>query len=497
MDEVVSTKLALEARIYFKKKSDEDRYFIEINGVFYHCTQSTASLCDGIPPDEVKEYSEVHQFTYETEKGSAVDAAELHKLAEQQIESLHLRHAKSDNDPNVETQGLASGSSFVKKKSQESTQPQIHALLSVHQEGINKSLKSIHFRLDADKHQLINNKNHKVVFDAEGSTRSDLFSDLDDAALPEYLAQMQIAVVKTLQVLYRESGKVYPKGVTDLFLIQEGITEAEKQKVAENITPRYKEILTAALLASEFDDIRHLITVEQKPIADKKQNAERAEHVDKSVDQNAVQALFCLDFDKTISGGHTHNQMLGQFDWVDFSAASTEDPYLKCWDENRQDCEDFIKAMPPTADAAKWKNVFETLVADGHACTIVSFNAFGKRLIPFYLKEVIGLSDDFIQNHVKIVSYLPSKEEQGDKSKHIAQAKQELKLEGLSDDRVVLIDDSYENIHAATTKGHKTVHVKKNDASHIEAILKLSKEMKSIANKREVSAGNPTMGPSR
>ncbi len=502
--EELETALKLETRIYFKKKFDSERYFIEHSNVFYSCTQTTVSPCDGIPLDEVPQYTEENLFHFNAIPGEAIDPVKLHAAAEQVIRQLKLRPAtEPENDSKAKTRGAGAGTTFEESKCS-TAESVVYKLLKAHEDDINKNLKDTRFKLDGDKRHLINDLGHKVVFYEDGRTESDLFADLDDANLPQKLVDDQIAVVKTLQALFRETKGACPKEVTNLFIIKKGLLPAEEKKVSEKITPPFIKMLKESLSTSQFDDIRHLLNVENEPIAskkreaestvktvgsDKKSKTERTTPLEKP-EVKTTKALFCFDFDYTISNKHTHNDMFKQFD-IEMGNE------LKFWGENRKACEDFIRGIAPLGDAAEWKKLFENLVESRNFVAIVSFNVFGKELIPFYLKEVIGLDDDFIRNHIKIVSFLPPLEEQNSKSKHIDQAKQELNLTDLSDDCVVLVDDDEKNIAAAKKAGNKTIHVQRNNAAHINTVLELSKTMKKAENNGEVEEQPKPMGFSR
>ena len=182
-------------------------------------------------------------------------------------------------------------------------------------------------------------------------------------------------------------------------------------------------------------------------------------------------ALFCIDSDGTLIGGHTHNAIL---------EAAGRDPTILTQPEAQWD---IVKNMPPIGkDPQAWRDLFHTVVTDGHKIAMVSFSEFGSTIIPRYLHEIIGLERDFIAKHIAIVSFLP--EDQSNKHPHIAQAKIITETTHLLPHKIVLMDNEHANIRHATLMGHSTILATPN-GEHIAVAQNRSKSIKNLPNAAE------------
>lgn len=242
----------------FRKHDDQKKYVVFVGS-------GHVATCEGVPG--ISDLMECPNLVvYDAVEGSPGKKIQQDAAYEDEVGSkvsfdfLYYR----DQTVKPAATGFSAGSSLLDKRLKKSTQTQIHALLKVHQEDINKSLKGTKFTLDAEKHHLINDKDHKIVFYEDGRTQSDLFTELDDVNLPKKLVEDQIAVVKTLQALFRETNGLYPKEVTNLFIVKKELSESEERKVLETITPSFKKILREELSDAQFDDIRHLLRIENE-----------------------------------------------------------------------------------------------------------------------------------------------------------------------------------------------------------------------------------------
>ncbi|WP_218813891.1 hypothetical protein [Rickettsiella endosymbiont of Dermanyssus gallinae] len=141
--------------------------------------------------------------------------------------------------------------------------------------------------------------------------------------------------------------------------------------------------------------------------------------------------LIAIDFDHTIVNGQTHMKIM----------------LSKETDKDRQ-C-DQIKNFQVIGEQNEWKHIFETLIKEGHAVCIVSFNNYG-HTIPRFLEEKVGLSHEEVEK-IKVVSWLPKHPKTANKNQHLRQAKKIMNFHG-KNSQVILIDDSKNNLEVARKK---------------------------------------------
>ena len=157
-------------------------------------------------------------------------------------------------------------------------------------------------------------------------------------------------------------------------------------------------------------------------------------------------ALFILDFDGTIASGNTHNAVA----------------HLTKMD----DMWEVIKEIPPIGSSDIWRDTIRSILVQGHSLAIASFNAYGSTIIPRYLQEIIGLTEQEVQN-IHIESWLPLHPSQANKNEHIAYSIKDMGYTGLPVS-IVLVDDDEKNILAASQKGYKTIQATGNYIEHIQ-----------------------------
>ncbi|HAT9526039.1 TPA: hypothetical protein JBC98_15655 [Legionella pneumophila subsp. pneumophila] len=165
-------------------------------------------------------------------------------------------------------------------------------------------------------------------------------------------------------------------------------------------------------------------------------------------------ALFVLDFDETITSKNTHNAV------SHLANGKIED----IWS--------IIKEIVPRGGTEIWRNTIRSILQQGHSLAIASFNAYGLIVIPMYLREVIGLSEEEV-SLIHIESWLPLNLCTADKSEHIKFAIKEMGYKGATN-TIVLVDDDPKNIIAAKKNGYRTIHA---IGSYIEQIQQLSKRL--------------------
>ena len=165
-------------------------------------------------------------------------------------------------------------------------------------------------------------------------------------------------------------------------------------------------------------------------------------------------ALIVIDFDNTIANGHTFN--------IIHQAISRDNSIVKHPEKQWE----LIKHIPAIIfsdghETITWKELFEQMVQEGHQIGIASFSSYGMNTIAHYLKEVVGLSEEFIKNNIVIKSWLPDKPSESDKNTHIMQVKNECLTKNemlryrLSE--IILVDDSTNNVMAANARGFSVV----------------------------------------
>lgn len=175
-------------------------------------------------------------------------------------------------------------------------------------------------------------------------------------------------------------------------------------------------------------------------------------------------ALFCLDADGTIIDGHTHNIILD---------ASKEDRSIL---KNPEAQWNLVKHLLPIGgNSAAWHTLFHTLAKDGHAIAIVSFSDFGETILPRFLHEIIGLEQDFIHQHICIISFLP--ENQSTKKSHLSLAQEKTRKQHLPPEKIVLCDDRDTLVWDAIRNKYKGVFAT-HDGTHIHVLLEMSKSIK-------------------
>jgi len=175
--------------------------------------------------------------------------------------------------------------------------------------------------------------------------------------------------------------------------------------------------------------------------------------------------LFCIDMDGTIVDGHTHNII---WNAAQRTPAILQDPEAQ-WG--------LVKHLRPIGggDPAAWRKLFHTLIQDGHSIAITSFSSFGKYIIKRYLNEVIGLDEDFIEKHIRVVSSLPK--DQSTKQPHILRAQKKTGRTNLLPEKIILCDDRFELVWDAIHKKYIGIFATK-DGAHIQALLEKSKTLK-------------------
>lgn len=200
-------------------------------------------------------------------------------------------------------------------------------------------------------------------------------------------------------------------------------------------------------------------------------------------------ALFCFDFDETISSKHVHNSIMRAH-----LSRGTDDQQ---WE--------VIKNIKPRGSASEWKALFEKLITDGHQVAILSYSQF-PRIIDRYLKEIIGLEKEIL-DQIFVNSWLPDDQNSG-KNKHIRQAIDYFHRD-TTDKNIVLVEDSIENLKMAKQGLHKdgAILAPKNasdsdpndsklylTAPHIAEVARLSEQLKNeiaVAAKANVASQDP------
>lgn len=209
------------------------------------------------------------------------------------------------------------------------------------------------------------------------------------------------------------------------------------------------------------------------------------------VDMAAIRALFCHDFDGTYVKGNTQRAILKCLGFGHFQSEDllkNLNLIIEAYHEKVEECWDVVKKMTVIGEPGEWKAANEKIAREGHAQTIVSFNIFGEVLFPRFLKEMVGLEEDFIREHMNIISFWPEEGEKADKSEHIDRAKnyakEKLKLTHLPNSLVVLTDDNEKNYRGAWNKGYKAIQAF-NDGRHIPKIKALSESIRTTAVKEK------------
>lgn len=177
-----------------------------------------------------------------------------------------------------------------------------------------------------------------------------------------------------------------------------------------------------------------------------------------------AKALFIFDFDLTISQEHVHNLL----------ASAIASGYINATDKDA--LWNYVKHVKPTGSKERWRNLFKTLLNEGHRVAIASFSGY-KDILIRYLREIIGL-DDVMLNSIFIESWLPDNPNRADKSKHIENVIKHFNFTA-NPEWVVLIDDSKINCYSARTKNYTVIEVKPGDLAgvHIDAAIALSQQL--------------------
>lgn len=266
-----NTPVIRKAKILCAADFSLDSYCVIVDGIYYLLNKNKLEQCEGVALDVFPEKAGFNLILESPE----INLKKLKKFADEILieESQKLNELKhSSGIPKAPTPGLRVGTVPIQPPKEKFEGRTPHQLLEIYEHAVNKNLKDSPYKLDANSHSLVDEKTKfKVEFHADGSTRSDLYSELNDPSLPQNLADIQIAVVKTLQTLFRETNGAYPKEITNFYLIQESLSQEGRQKVAKDISPKFKEILNKELLKPEFNDIRHLITIEGEAVFNKKE----------------------------------------------------------------------------------------------------------------------------------------------------------------------------------------------------------------------------------
>lgn len=157
--------------------------------------------------------------------------------------------------------------------------------------------------------------------------------------------------------------------------------------------------------------------------------------------------IFIIDFDRTIVNGHTHNT-IARF----YKTILGPNPN---WSEAEQQAQwDLVKHIPPIATHnLTWKTLIETILKNGHQVAVASFSSY-PHIIPTYLREVIGLSDDLVKQ-IYVEAWLPDYPATANKNKHIMNVLQHFQFSG-DHKQVILVDDAKTNTDAALA-AHFTV----------------------------------------
>ena len=183
-------------------------------------------------------------------------------------------------------------------------------------------------------------------------------------------------------------------------------------------------------------------------------------------------ALICIDFDETISSGHTHNAIVRAINDA-YAADFAKNPSAnikEIWAKLLADKDihwNTAKGIPCVGKSGTWAAMLQILVNDGHQVAITSFNGF-PHIIPRYLKGVLHLPDELIKK-INIVSFTP--EDQSNKNEHIEQAIKDAKLDGIDKKEVILVDDSERNVLAAKKAGYTGIVAKTKLGDHIPKML--------------------------
>lgn len=185
---------------------------------------------------------------------------------------------------------------------------------------------------------------------------------------------------------------------------------------------------------------------------------------------NDTSAVFLIDFDGTIAIGHTHYSIVQAI-----SNRHIPDKKESHWHYIR----DLVRhhgRHHPTVSAEEWRKVFTTLINDGHKVGIISFSLF-PHMIENYIREVVGLPEELAAK-VYVYAHLPEDPRSANKNHHIQTALKHFNYHSDDMSRVILIDDSFNNIMGAANLGCTTVMVDEKH-SHLEKILSLSAKFKS------------------
>ncbi|MBX3709901.1 MAG: hypothetical protein KIT56_10760 [Gammaproteobacteria bacterium] len=162
-------------------------------------------------------------------------------------------------------------------------------------------------------------------------------------------------------------------------------------------------------------------------------------------------AILIFDFDHTIINGYSYKLIVEK---------KLEEQPNSQWE--------LIQKIPPVGGSAdKWRELFQGIWADGHQIAIASFNPFGDHIIPLYLKNIIGLNDVEISNII-IKSALPANPQEADKNEYISEILTQYQEKGIRvhRSRVILIDDSENNVLAARAQRYSAIHASQ-DGGHL------------------------------
>ena len=466
------------------KNAEAWAYCVELNGHIYALNATrNLELCNGKLPDKAV-LPEEAPLDFHVVPGKLINLAELQRAAENKIAELKQTASQhktktpffSANQSLRIGQGFAAGSDAIHVK--ENAEYRIHILLGIHKDAVNADLRELNYKLDTTDFTLVKNNGHKVIVNADGSTRAELFKDLADKNIVQKLVDDLLAVVIMLQTLHRDTGGMYPTEINDLFIIRQGLSAEQQKTVTEVINPEVKRIVKERLATKAFENIRAMLSYDGEPIVEQKhvekkqeekkhedqqteqqQNPQQDQQQDQQQDLGLNTALFCIDFDNTIASQHTHNII-----------ANAEQEHGRL---SHEDQWQLVKDIPPIGSDQQWQELFKTLYKDGHRIAIVSFGQY-EHIIARYLKEIIGLKESFIKDHLKIVSYLPEDPSNANKEDHMSQANEEPKLPA---ENIVLVDDSRRNTRHAAVMGHQIIYADES-GKHIKETLELSKKIK-------------------
>lgn len=443
-----------EVKVYYKKDFS-GRYCIEFNGDFYEPSLQGGLKNRGKKPREGmhEDYSENVVFNFSIALDQDVNLVLLQKVAEDRIQTLKQEalKQKAADEKKVE----------VKKESvcvkvahgKENAFPRLHALIKLYSETINaEHVKAkTGFQLVGDS--LVRKEDGiKIELSDDGGMKSQVFGvTTEEDELAKKLFDVLMAEILTYKVLHKETEGKFPSVLGDISLEKRGdFSDKNVQGKVDRINAKVE-----ALLANTLDEeTKKLFTYDGRQFGEKKRKAgitSRLAPAEKK--KKPTRALFCIDFDKTISSKHTHNI-------INNGGADDE-----------QEQWDLVKDIPPIGEAKEWKKLFKTLHEDGHNIAIVSFNQYA-HIIRRYLKEVIGLDKNFLREYVNVESFIP--EDQSNKKEHIQRAN--AKLNTPAED-IVLVDDTKSNIDHAVAEKHRVITASA-DGKHINEMLRLSKKIK-------------------